>query len=153
MSNKWENSFLQIAKIISEHSTCIKKKVGALLVRDNRIISIGYNGTLPGEKHCENHFKEMKKVAPSNIFIDEHKEFSNTFEIHAEQNCIAYAAKHGIKTEGATLYITVRPCNDCAKLAIASGIKKVVYIDYGTELKGLKLLNKMGIEHYKGEII
>ena len=151
MKNKWENSFLKMALLVSEHSTCIRKKVGAVLVKDNRVISMGYNGVLPNEEHCEDKFKDYED---NHDFYTLHNKFSRSNEVHAEQNCIAYAAKHGIGTNGATLYVTTSPCNDCAKLIVASGIKKVVYLEfYDREPEGVDLLSKKGIEHNKGEIL
>jgi dCMP deaminase len=154
MERNWDSSFLKIARIISSHSTCIRKKVGALLVKDNRIISMGYNGVLPGQKHCEDIFKNTEDEIGRVFFMEEHNEFSRAKEVHAEQNCISYAAKYGIKTEGSCLYVTISPCKDCAKIIVASGIKKVVYLDYyDREPEGVDLLNHNNIKNYQGVII
>jgi dCMP deaminase len=147
MERNWDETFLKIAELISRHSTCIRKKVGAILVKENRIISIGYNGVLPGKKHCEDLFKSR---VMDKQFYNQHNEFSRLNEVHAEQNCIAYAAKHGIKTEGSNLYVTISPCKDCSKIIIASGIKKVVYLEYyDREPEGIQLLEENNIKHYK----
>lgn len=139
---KWDKTFLKIAKLVSEHSTCIKIKVGAILVKDKRIISIGFNGVPSGEIHCEDVFSNINKES----FIDEHFKFQQKEEIHAEVNCISFSAKHGIETNNTTLYCTLTPCRDCAKLIIQSGIKRVVYSEKYRDLSGIEKLKKSGIK-------
>ena len=145
--NSWHETFMQIAELIAErHSTCARIKVGALLVKDGRIISTGYNGTPAKSKHeCCTYFPAMwaKKTPGVNDkffdawkldewlssaeFKDLHRQFSIDYEIHAEMNCIAYAARQGMHIDGSTLYCTFSPCINCAKLIIASGIKEFYY--------------------------
>ena len=112
MNNKWDNFFIETVKNIAKLSTCYKYQVGCLIVKEKRIISIGYNGTPSGWKHC----------------IEDNKLHSK-YEIHAEMNAIGFAVRNGISTEGSEMYITHLPCFSCAKLIVASRIRKVVYIN------------------------
>ncbi|UNY47076.1 dCMP deaminase [Cronobacter phage LPCS28] len=128
-------SLMQLAYIVAQESKCISWKVGALISKDERIISTGYNGTPAGQANCCD-------VAHDEGWTDEnghmhedcgnkHTEWSQKNEIHAELNAILYAAKRGISIEGATMYVTVSPCADCAKAIAQSGIKQLVYcVDY-----------------------
>ena len=148
----WDKSFSHIAKMFANHSSCVKRKVGAILVKDLRIISIGYNGTPSGFVNCDDVFTHsnedgiVKGKGIHNVKIMNHHEFSERYEIHAEQNCIAFAAKNGISTDGCTLYTTTAPCAQCAKLIIASGIKRVVYYDVYKNSFGLELLEENGVK-------
>jgi dCMP deaminase len=143
---KWDITFLKIAKIISLHSTCIRKKVGCIITIDNRIISIGYNGVPPGKPHCEDIFKN--KLDDKN-FYKEHGEFSKEYELHAEQNSISFAAKKGLSIDKGNLYVTLSPCISCAKMILTSGIKKVIYLEeYDRDKEGLNLL-KRNIDCYQ----
>ncbi|MHA1806805.1 MAG: deoxycytidylate deaminase, partial [Candidatus Thorarchaeota archaeon] len=102
-----------IAKLVARRSTCLRSSVGALLAREGRIISMGYNGAPAGMRHCE-----PETCGPGE---------QCTRTVHAEANAIAFAAKTGIETNGSTLYTTHSPCNDCAKLLINAGICRVIY--------------------------
>ncbi|MCL2888175.1 MAG: deaminase [Elusimicrobia bacterium] len=158
MKNK-HKLFINMASLIAGQSTCCRLSVGAVLVKDNRVISIGFNGVPAGRKHCDEHFEEIYKkdfckIYPtkeeffkSKTFMDEHGKFSNENELHAEQNAILFAAKNGIATNGATLYITLSPCINCAKVIITAGIKTVFYKDlYDRSQDGIVFLAKNGIE-------
>jgi dCMP deaminase len=116
MSNQqrpsWQEYFKTIAEYTATRSPCERLKVGCLLVKDNRIISQGYNGFLPGAPH------ESKVV-------DDHEQAT----VHAEQNCIADCAKRGINTNNSIAFITHYPCIICCRLLIASGIKEIKYIN------------------------
>ena len=113
--------FMTIAHIVSKQSHCVRKQVGAVIVKDSRIISIGYNGTPKGYINCDEIFDK------NNFDIEKHHEFSVNNEIHAEINAIIYAAKNSVSLENSTLYVTMSPCHDCAKFIVAAGIKEVVY--------------------------
>lgn len=160
----WNKTFIEIAEKFAEHSTCVKRKVGAVLVKDLRILSTGYNGTPSGFCNCCDVFGNgPKEIATKAIFYKNdfpnslnskksyeghyftHHEFSEKYEIHAEQNCLAIAAKNGISTNGCELYITTAPCAQCAKLIIASGIKKVYYKEIYKNNFGIELLNERNI--------
>ena len=108
----WDQYFCKIATVTSERSPCERLQVGCVLVKDNRIISQGYNGFLPNCPHIS-------------IVRDNHEQST----VHAEQNAIADCAKRGVSCDGSTLYVTHYPCVICARIAFAAGIKEVVYID------------------------
>jgi len=114
-----DRNFINIAKEIASASKCVSKSVGAVIVKNGRILSTGYNGTPPGFTNCSEHW--------NNEYTDEHHEWSKTYEIHAEMNAIIWAAREGISIDGATIYVTLEPCSECSKNLIASGIKRIVY--------------------------
>jgi dCMP deaminase len=118
----WEQFFLDLARMVSTRSTCLRRQVGAVVVRDKRILATGYNGAPSGMAHCDEVgcIREQLKV-PSG----ERHEICRA--IHAEQNAIIQAATFGVSLAGATIYITHHPCVLCSKMIINSGIKKVVY--------------------------
>ncbi|MBE5034481.1 dCMP deaminase family protein [Gallalistipes aquisgranensis] len=122
--------YIRMARIWSENSYCVRRRVGALIVKDKMIISDGYNGTPSGfENVCEDGNGKTKP-----------------YVLHAEANAITKVAKSANSSEGATLYITASPCIECAKLIIQAGIKRVVYCDSYHSDEGLELLRKVGIE-------
>ena len=114
-----DRNFLNIAHEIASASKCVSKQVGAVIVKDGRILSTGYNGTPAGYTNCSEHWRGE--------YTSEHHEWSKTYEIHAEMNAIIWAARKGISIEDATIYVTLEPCSDCSKNIIASGIKRIVY--------------------------
>jgi len=121
----WEEYFFQIAGQVATRSTCMRRQVGAVLVKDKRILSTGYNGAPRGISHCiEIGCLREELGVPSG----ERHELCRA--LHAEQNAIAQAALHGVKIEGATLYCTHQPCSLCAKMIINAGIVEV-YFDEG----------------------
>ena len=127
---KFDRSYLRMAQIWAENSYCKRSKVGALLVKNNMIISDGYNGTPSGfENICED---ENGVTKP--------------YVLHAEANAITKVAKSGNSSEDATLYVTASPCIECAKLIIQAGIKRVVYRDEYRLHDGPDLLKQAGIE-------
>ena len=129
---KFDHSYLEMAEIWARNSYCKRRQVGALLVKDNMIISDGYNGTPSGfENICE----ENGVTKP--------------YVLHAEANAISKVAKSGNSSQGATLYVTASPCIECAKLIIQSGIKRVVYKDEYRLTDGVDLLTRAGIEVVK----
>ena len=122
--------YLRMAIIWSENSYCIRRKVGALIVKDKMIISDGYNGTPSGfENVCED---ENNKTKP--------------YVLHAEANAITKIARSNNSSNGATLYVTAAPCIECAKLIIQAGIKRVVYSESYRLDDGIQLLTRAGIE-------
>jgi len=124
-------TYLQIAHTVSKESKCVSYKVGAILVKDGRVIITAYNGTPSGFINCCDQFKNTSyaKGTPTSEDRHMHHEWSNKFEVHAEINAMAFAAKHGISTSSATLYCTHRPCHNCLKSVIPAGIIKVVYMN------------------------
>ena len=130
--SKFDGRYIEMAEIWARNSYCKRRQVGALLVKDNMIISDGYNGTPSGfENVCE----ENGVTKP--------------YVLHAEANAISKVAKSGNSSAGATLYVTASPCIECAKLIIQSGIKRVVYKDEYRLTDGVDLLKRAGIEVLK----
>lgn len=115
----WDSTFMEMAETVAKRSTCIRVQVGCVIVKDRRVISMGYNGAPSGLIHCNTYFADKSQST--------HREFSSKWEVHAEANAIGWAARYGISTEGTTLYTTISPCLSCAKLIIAAGIKNVIY--------------------------
>lgn len=128
--DQFDKRYLEMARIWSTNSYCIRRQVGALIVKERMIISDGYNGTPEGfENICED---ENNKTKP--------------YVLHAEANAITKVAKSNNSSDGATLYITTSPCVECAKLIIQSGIRRVVFCDnYHTD-DGVELLKRAKIE-------
>lgn len=122
--------YMRMARTWSENSYCVRRKVGALLVKDQMIISDGYNGTPSGfENICEDE---------NNV--------SKPYVLHAEANALTKVARSNNSSDGATLYVTASPCLECSKLIIQSGIKRVVYRDEYRLTDGIDLLRRAGIE-------
>jgi dCMP deaminase len=116
------DKFMKTAFLFADESKCVSHHVGSVIVKDKRIISIGYNGTPPGLPNCCEIFDK------NNFDREAHHAWSKDNEIHSEMNCIAFAAKTNIETEGADMYVTVSPCNDCLKNISMTGIKNVYYL-------------------------
>ncbi len=137
----WDEYFTKIAFDVSERSTCLRRKVGAILVKDKRILSTGYNGAPSGLRHCE----EVGCLrAQQNVPSGERHELCRG--LHAEMNAFLQAAVHGVSTQGATLYCTTYPCSLCAKMIINAGVRRVVEAgDYPDDLSR-ELLAEAGIE-------
>lgn len=127
---QFDRHYLEMAMIWAKNSYCVRRKVGALIVKDRMIISDGYNGTPSGfENICED---ESGRTKP--------------YVLHAEANAITKVAQSNNSSQGATLYVTSSPCMECAKLIIQAGIKRVVYCDSYHTSDGVELLEKVGIE-------
>jgi len=126
----WQTYFFQIAKLVATRSTCLRRQVGAVIVKDNRILSTGYNGTPTGIAHCLERGCIRTEL---NIPSGERHELCRG--LHAEQNAIIQAAYHGVRINGADLYCTNQPCIICSKMLINAGIKKIYISDsYPDEL-------------------
>ena len=123
----WDKTFMDFAIVMAGKSHCKRLQVGAVITLDNRVISCGYNGTPSGFINCDEANRELD-VFNSKQDSDAHHVFSDNFEIHAEMNAILDMAKRGLSAKGCTLYTTVCPCKNCAKLVIAAGIKRIVYL-------------------------
>ncbi|RPI47511.1 MAG: cytidine deaminase [Chloroflexi bacterium] len=118
----WEEYFMDITRLVAKRSTCLRRQVGAVLVKDKRLLATGYNGAPSGLSHCLEAGCLREK---NNIPSGERHELCRG--IHAEQNAIIQAAFHGVRIQGATLYCTNLPCVICAKMLINAGIKEIVY--------------------------
>lgn len=115
--------FMNIANEVSKWSKCVSKQVGSIIVKDKRIISIGYNGTPEGWKNCNEVFN------CNDYNREEHHKFSERFEVHGEMNAIHFATRNGISLEGSTLYCTLQPCLQCIKNICQQRIKRIVFRD------------------------
>ena len=144
--------YIKVAQICSENSKANKLKVGAIIVKDQQIISDGFNGTPSGfDNQCED--EKHKKLDRCSLCSQEHCEGCDNIELltrpevmHAESNAITKCAKYGKATLGSTIYITHTPCIECAKLIIQAGIARVVYARNYRLTDGIDLLKKAGIE-------
>lgn len=129
-THRYDKAYLRMAKTWSELSHCERKKVGALIVKNGRIISDGYNGTPAGfDNCCENENGE-----------------TNWFVLHAEANAILKVARSTNDCSDSTLYLTLSPCKDCAKLVLQSGITRVVFINKYKDTTGIDFLTSAGVE-------
>lgn len=155
----WPKKFMKIAYEVAEMSTCARLQTGALLIKDKRIISMGYNGSVPGARHCwdiwhetwENGNSESENCSwdeflQTTEFREGHHRWSTKHEIHGEQNAILYASKNGISTKDSEMYTVYSPCINCAKVMITAGITKVYYAEnYHRDTSGLDFLQENGI--------
>ena len=124
---------MRMAEVTSLRGTCSRLNVGAIIARDNRVVSTGYNGAPAGLHHCQ-HFDATPGCPRS---------------VHAEANAIAYAARKGVATEGAEIYVTHQPCIDCAKLVINAGLLAVTWANSYRLQDGVNLLKEAGIQLFQ----
>lgn len=118
----WDEYFMNITHDVAKRATCVKRNVGAIIVKDHRLLTTGYNGAPKGFEHCtESSCIRKQRNVPSG----ERHELCRG--LHAEQNAIIQAAVHGVKIDGGTLYCTYQPCVICVKMMINAGIKRLVY--------------------------
>lgn len=146
MRPSWDEYFMNIVELVKTRSTCLRRQVGALIVKDKRILATGYNGAPVGCKHClEIGCLRDKLEVPSG---QRHEICRAT---HAEQNAVAQAAYSGVSVKDGVIYVTTQPCVLCAKLAINAGISKIVFKgDYPDELS-MELLKEAGLRVVKYE--
>lgn len=145
--NKWDKRFMDLAFTVGEWSSCYKqdRHVGAIIVKDKRIVTTGYNGAPSGVSSCVDRDECIRQT----MGIKSGTCHEICYAVHAEQNAIIQAAKLGVSVEGATLYCTHQPCVICAKMIINSGIKKVVYkLGYPDDFS-LKLFKEAQVEVVK----
>ncbi len=129
----WDSYFLDITLAVSRRSTCVRAQVGAIIVKDKRILTTGYNGAPKGLPHCLDEGCEL---------VDGHCIRS----LHAEQNAIIQAALHGVSLDGGTIYTTHQPCATCAKMIINAGLVRVVYVGHYPDEVSPKYLRQAGIQ-------
>lgn len=140
----FDEIFMNLAKNLAQRSHCVKAQVGAVLTKDTRIISIGYNGPPSGTHNCDEDFPEEGCPRDS--------KGSCSLALHAEQNAILYASKNGANLEGSTLYVTLSPCIACARVIFSMKIKKVFFMESYAKYKGIPtdegvdFLRRFGIE-------
>ena len=136
----WQEYYANQSLLLASRSTCTRLSVGALIVRDNRVIASGYNGSVSGETHC---------IDEGCLIQDGHC----VRTIHAEVNAVLQCAKYGIATQGSEVYVTHFPCLNCTKTLIQAGIKRINYIeDYRNNPYSLELLAKSQVELHKVDI-
>ncbi len=141
----WDQYYLDIARAVAARSNCVRRQVGALIVVDNAIIATGYNGTPVGVRNCiDGGCPRCASAAPTGSGYDA------CICVHAEQNAIVFAARHGNATHGGSLYTTLRPCFGCLKESIQAGLRQIVYGEpfaYEDELEAVygRLVAESGI--------
>lgn len=137
----WDDYFMGITFQVAKRSTCDRARVGAIIVKDKRILTTGYNGAPAGLPHCDD---------VGHLMIAGHC----VRTLHAEQNAIIQAAYHGVAIAGATLYCTVQPCLVCAKMIVNAGIRRVVYAGEYPDPAAARLLQEAGVElvQYTGPV-
>ena len=140
----FDDIYMDLAQNLAERSHCVKIKVGAVLTKDTRIVSLGYNGPPAGTHNCDMEWP--------NEGCPRDSKGGCSLALDAEQNAIIYASKNNVPLENCVLYVTLAPCLACARIVFASGIKKVIYLNSYAEYKGLKsdegvdFLQKFGID-------
>jgi len=122
---EWDSYFLEITNVVKKRSTCLRRQVGALIVKDNHILATGYNGVPSKISHCSETGCLRKQL---NVPSGERHELCRG--LHAEQNAIIQAAHHGTSIKDSTLYTNTKPCSICTKMIINAGIKRIVYEEY-----------------------
>lgn len=129
----WDVYFMNIAQVVSSRSTCPRKFVGAVIVRDKTILSTGYNGSIRGMPHCTEagHMMENGHCVAT---------------IHAEANAIIQAAKNGVVIDGATIYVTASPCWSCFKQIANGGIRRICYAEFYRDERIFDVAKRLGIE-------
>jgi len=129
----WDEYFMSIARVVASRSTCDRRHVGAVLVRDRTILSTGYNGSIRGMPHCDDvgHMMENGHCVAT---------------IHAEANAIIQAARNGVKIDGATVYVTASPCWNCFKMLANAGVSRVVFGEFYGDERIVDVASRIGIE-------
>ena len=140
----WETYFMDITSLVAKRSTCLRRSVGAIIVKDKRILSTGYNGAPTGIKHCLETGCLREKL---NISSGENHELCRG--IHAEQNAIIQAAYHGVTIKGASLFCTNLPCSICAKMIINAGIRRIFYTSGYADSMSEEMLKEAGVDVIK----
>ncbi|MFA5410588.1 MAG: cytidine/deoxycytidylate deaminase family protein [Candidatus Omnitrophota bacterium] len=137
----WDEYFLEVARLVSKRATCLRRMVGAVLVKDKRILATGYNGAPSGLRHCIDTgcLREKLKI-PSG----QRQELCRA--LHAEQNALIQASVYGVSTKGSTLYATNQPCVICAKMLINAGVREIVIADGYPDKLAKKFLREAGIK-------
>lgn len=149
-----DGMFSRITQVVAMRSTCHRAQVGALIVKDGRIISMGYNGPASGMPACVVEPEKGEVITmkqKEELYMAYHGDYickgaGCDRSIHAEVNAIAFAARAGVSVEGCTMYCSLSPCINCAKVIVNSGIKKLVYLKEYRDKSGIEFLRRMGIE-------
>jgi dCMP deaminase len=136
----WDQYFMELARLAAQRSTCLSRQVGAVVVKDRCVLSTGYNGAAKGSAHCD-------EVGCIRILMDipSGERMDICRAVHAEQNALLQAARHGVATEDATMYITVTPCFTCGKMNINAGIKEIVVGGEYPDQRTMDLFKEVGV--------
>ncbi len=147
--DKWDKRFIDMAKVVGSWSSCYQQNrhVGAVIVKNKRVLTTGYNGAPSGVTSCVERGECLRRKL--NIASGTRQEMC--YAVHAEQNAICQAAKLGISLEGATLYCTHQPCTICCRMIINAGIKKVIYAEGYPDEFSLEIFKDSGVECVKYE--
>lgn len=137
----WDEYFMQMAELTAKRSTCIRRQVGAVIVKDRHIIATGYNGAPRGLKHCD----ELGGCLRQKLGVPSGQRHELCRALHAEQNAIIQAATLGQSIEDGTIYVTHQPCVICAKMIINAGIKRIVVREAYPDEMATEILNEAGI--------
>ena len=149
MQNKWDDRSMEMARTIANWSSCYQpnRKIGAVIVKDKRILTTGYNGAPSGVKSCV----ERGECLRRKLNIPSGTKHELCYAIHAEQNAIIQAARMGVEIEGSTIYCTHQPCVICAKMIVNAGISRVVYGEGYPDEFALEMFKLAGVELVKYE--
>ncbi len=142
----WDEYFIELAYFVARRSTCLRRQVGAVIVKDKHVLATGYNGAPKGIGHCLDRGCLRDKLG-----IPSGTRHEICMASHAEQNAIIQAAYHGIAIKGSVIYCTTHPCSICAKMIINAGIEKIFYVEGYPDKLGKDLLDEAGIERVKLE--
>ncbi len=145
--DKWDKRFMELTELVGTWASCLRRNVGAVIVKGKRVMTTGYNGAPAGITSC----RERGECLREKMNIQSGTRAELCYAAHAEQNAIIQAARYGIDIDGATLYCTHQPCVICAKMIINAGIQKVVYKEGYPDDFSLKLFREAGTEIIKYE--
>lgn len=137
----WHEYFMGICDLVASRSTCTRRRVGAVLIKEKRILCSGYNGAPAKVPHCRE-----TGCLRSQLNVPSGEKHELCRGVHAEQNAIVQAAYHGIRVNGSTLYCTNQPCSICAKMIVNAGIKKVYYKDGYDDALTLEMFEQAGVD-------
>ncbi len=140
--NKWDKRFMELTEQIATWSSCLRRQVGAVIVKDKRIMTTGYNGAPAGVQTCV----EKGKCLREELHIPSGTHAETCYAAHAEQNAIIQAAREGISLKGCKLYCTHQPCVVCAKMIINAGIKEVIYKEGYPDAFSVEICNEAGVK-------
>ena len=142
MFDKWDHRFMEMARLVSGWASCNRRKVGAVIVKDKRVMTTGYNGAPAGIRTCV----ERGECLRQKMGIPSGQRHKLCYAVHAEQNAIIQAAKLGISISSATLYCTHQPCILCAKMIVNSGITRVVYGEGYPDEFSMEIFDEAGVD-------
>ena len=147
--DKWDKRFMEMAEVVATWTSCARegRAIGAVIVKDKRILTTGYNGAPSGILSCRDKGECMR----DKLGVESGTRQELCYAVHAEQNAIAQAAKLGVSVDGATIYVTHQPCTICTRIIINSGIKRIIYKHSYPDKFSVQLLKDAGVELIKYE--